>query len=158
MHNQRPLAASRTVDPRTRRLLHDLDMLETLVSDDRAPARKRLVALLGEEQLQTLLAELARPAAPTSRERMVVGTVIFVRKALHGLREGSGVTKFARLKLWQRSLFFVALSCGAAVSLVGTIDLIWHLRFVLAGLGGIALVLVVFQQTRHRSDENWIGS
>ena len=68
------------------------------------------------------------------------------------------MSRFARLKHWQRSLFFVALGCGAAVSLVGTIDLIWNLRFVLSGLGAVAIVVAVFQQTRRRSDENWIGS
>jgi hypothetical protein len=147
-----------TADPQTRRLLHDLDRLEMLVSDDRAPAHQRLVALLGQEQLRTLLAELARPSPRTSGEPVVVAAATLAHKTLRGLREGAGMSKFARLKHWQRSLFFAALGCGAAVSLVGAIDLIWNLRFVLSGLGAVAIVVTVFQQTRRRSDENWIGS
>ena len=155
MHDQN---RQQTADPQTRRLIHDLDRFEMLASDDRAPAHQRLVALLGREQLQALLAELARPSPRTSRERMAVAAATFACRALRGPWEGSGVSRFARLKHWQRSLFFVALGCGAAVSLVGTIDLIWNLRFVLSGLGAVAIVVAVFQQTRRRSDENWIGS
>jgi hypothetical protein len=69
------------------------------------------------------------------------------------------VAVFARLKQWQWSVLLVALACGAAVSMMGLIDLVWRFRSVLSGLGAVVLVLSVFLKARHhRIDEHWIGS
>jgi hypothetical protein len=61
------------------------------------------------------------------------------------------------MSAWQWSLFFVALGCGAAVSIVGLIDLLWHARGILAALGAIAIVTSVYVQRRRHRVETWIG-
>ena len=157
MDDQDHPGEARPADPGTRRLLHDLTVLDALVADDRASADERLATMLEEDRLQVLLAELATP--PSWRKRVMRAAGALVDKAVHRLGERSGVTTIAHLKQWQRSLFFIALGCGAAVSLVGTIDLIWHLRAVFGGLGAVSIVVAVFLQTRHRPpDHHWIGS
>ena len=64
-----------------------------------------------------------------------------------------------RLKGWKLWLFIVALSSGAAVSIMGVIDLVWRLRFGLAGLAAVCFVVWVFLTSRHdQTDEEWLGS
>lgn len=65
----------------------------------------------------------------------------------------------SRLKSWQWSLFFAALGCGAAVAIVGLIELVWDARAVFGALGAIAIVVSVYLHTRHlRAEEDWIAS
>jgi hypothetical protein len=126
-----------------RRLLEHLNVVGRLVGDERPPAEERLVALLGEEQLRAARAQMSAPVKVSSPRASTA-------KAMRIL---------ARMSAWQWSLFVVALACGAAVSIVGVIDLVWHARGILAALGAIAIATTVFVQGRHhRFKETWIGS
>lgn len=126
-----------------KRLLHDLTAVGSLVGPDRPSADERLVASVGSDRLQALQAAATESCARPGRRRVFEGAVAI----------------FARLKQWQWSVLLAALACGAAVSMMGVIELVWQFRSVLSGLGAIALVLSVFLKTRHhRVDEHWIGS
>jgi hypothetical protein len=114
------------------RLLRDLRAVGALIEPDRPSADERLAAAVGPEGLKIL-------RRPPILERVA--------------------ERFAHLKQWQWSVLLTALACGAAVSLMGVIELIWQLRSVLAGFGAVALVVSVFLKTRHhRFDQTWIGS
>jgi hypothetical protein len=128
-----------------KRLLHDLTAVGALIDADRASADERLASTVGRDRLHALQAELAA-AAPCVRAD--------TRRVLEG-----AVAMFSRLRQWQWSVLLAALACGATVSMMGVIDLIWQFRSVLSGLGAVVLVLSVFLKTRHHSvDEHWIGS
>jgi hypothetical protein len=122
-----------------RRLIRDLTAVGALVDDiERPSADERLVAAIGHERVEAFHSEFG------ARRRLS-----FERFA----------ARLARLRQWQWSVLIVALACGAAVSMMGVIELIWQLRPVLAGLGAVALVLTVFLKSRHyRVEEHWIGS
>lgn len=125
-------------DRLARRLLRDLTAVDALVDDGRPSADERLVAAVGHAGLEALRSELAK----TERRR----------------RERPQI-RLPRLRQWQWSVVFAALGCGAAVSMMGVIELIWQLRSVLSGLGAVAIVLSVFLKTRHqRVHDSWIGS
>jgi len=139
LNGNRPHGSKRNV----RRLLEHLNVVGRLVDDSRSPAEDRLVALLGDEQLRAARAQMSAPAR-ASRPRAYTATAM---------------RTLSRMSAWQWALFFVALGCGAAVSIVGLIDLLWHARGVLAALGAIAIVTSVYVQMRsHRVHETWIGS
>lgn len=126
-----------------KRLLHDLTAVGSLVDTDRPSADERLVASVGSERLRAVQVAVGEACAPPDRRRVFE----------------SAVAIFARLKQWQWSVLLAALACGAAVSMMGVIELVWQFRSVLSGLGAVALVLSVFLKTRHhRVDEHWIGS
>jgi hypothetical protein len=132
---------------RLQRLARHLRLVGSVVSDDRPPAEERLVAILGAEQLQAVRAELEERGPKAAR-------VPILRP-----HEWEAVRALARLRNWQRSVFLAALACGAAIAIVGLIDLIWDVRALLGGVGAVALVVYVFLLTRHsRTEERWIGS
>jgi hypothetical protein len=126
-----------------RRLLRDLTAVGALVDDARPSARERLAATVGREPLRELRSQLAAQC-PGARRRL-----LFERLA----------ARLARLGQWQWSVLIVSLGCGAAVSMMGVIELIWQLRSVLSGIGAVAVVLTVFLKTRrYQRLAPWIGS
>jgi hypothetical protein len=126
-----------------KRLLRDLTAVGSLVDADRPSADERLVATVGPDRLRVLQAAAVEECSRADRLR------VFER----------AVAIFSRLKQWQWSVLLALLACGAAVSMMGVIELVWQFRSVLSGLGAVALVLSVFLKTRHhRVDEHWIGS
>src|SRR5262249_13034419 len=127
------------------RLLGHLNAYGRLVDEDRSPAEERLVALLGREQLQAARARMAAAVSPkVSKPRA------YTAKAM---------ARLAQMTVWQWAMFLVALGCGATVSIIGVIDLLWHARGILGALGAIAIVTSVYVQSRrHRVDQTWIGS
>jgi len=137
----RPRGTSKPIDMRDRlprRLLHDLAAVGALVDDDRRSANERLADALGQRDLEALRSEVAE-AKRSGRARPRV--------------------ELPRLRRWQWSLLYTALGCGAAVSMMGVIELIWQLRSVLSALGAVAIVMSVFIKTRHnRVDDGWISS
>lgn len=139
LNGSRPHGSKRNV----RRLLEHLNVVGRLVADERPTVEDRLVALLGDEQLHAARAQMSAPVK-VSKPRASTAKAMRI---------------IARMSAWQCSLFLVALGCGAAVSIVGMIDLVWHARGILAALGAIAIVTTVFVQGRHhRFKETWIGS
>lgn len=128
--------------PRMRRLIDHLNVVGRMVGDDRPHAEERLVAILGEEQLHAARAQMSAPVRAS-------GSRVYTAAVMRAL---------SRMSAWQWSLFFVALGCGAAVSIVGIIDLLWHARGILAALGAIAIVTSVYVQSRRHRIETWIGS
>jgi len=132
-----------------RRLLAHLNAYGHLVND-RSPAEERLVAILGHEQL-----EAARARIATGDTSKADGSKVSKPRAYTWRAMG----RLARMTAWQWSLFLVALGCGATVSIIGVIDLLWHARGILAALGAIAIVTSVYVQSRHhRIKQTWIGS
>jgi hypothetical protein len=126
-------------------LLHDLAAVGALVEHDRPSADERLVAAVGPGEAQALRSVVAQAhcAGAARRRRILAGAA----------------ARFSRLKQWQWSVFVVALGCGAAVAMMGVIELVWQFRSVLSGLAAVALVLTVFLKTRqHRLPHSWIGS
>jgi hypothetical protein len=113
------------------RLLHDLTAVAALVDDERTPAAERLAAVVGPDGLRAL-----------RRRRLLEGVA----------------ARFGRLAQWQWSVLLTALACGAAVSMMGVIELIWQLRSVLSGVGAVVIVLSLFLKTRQHRFETWIGS
>jgi hypothetical protein len=128
-----------------KRLLRDLAAVGALVGQDRQSADERLAAASGPDEAQAFRAATLRGSCAGVPRR---------RRILEG-----AASRFARLKQWQWSVLVVALGCGAAVSMMGVIQLVWQFRSVLSGLGAVALVLTVFLKTRHhRLSQTWIGS
>jgi hypothetical protein len=127
-----------------RRLLRDLNVLGALVDDDRPSADERLLAMGGDEWLQALQSQLAAECRRGPRRR---------------LRFERAAARLARLKQWQSSLVLVSLGFAVAVSMMFFIDVIWHLRSLLSGLGAALLVGALSLKARHqRVEEPWIGS
>lgn len=126
-----------------KRLLRDLTAVSALVDEARPSADDRLVAAVGQEPLRILRSRLSARSFD-ARHRL-----LFQRLAV----------RLARLRQWQWSVLIVSLGCGAAVSMMGVIELIWQFRSVLSGLGAVAIVLAVYLKTRHYQRlETWIGS
>jgi hypothetical protein len=124
-----------------------LTRIGELAERERRSAAERVLDLLGADVLKAVHRELERADQTAPPEQVTAANPTFAVRWL------------ARMKRWQSSLFFAALACGAAVAIVGVIDLISQLRLVVSGIGAIALVLTVFLQTRHhRGEESWIGS
>jgi hypothetical protein len=141
------MGTAQSNERRLLRLARHLRLVDAVVSDDRCSAEERLVAILGVEQLQAIRAALEARAPEAAK-------VPLLRP-----HEWAAVRALARLRDWQRSVFLAALACGAAIAIVGVIDLIWSARAIIAGLGAVAIVLYVYFLTRHhRAEENWIGS
>lgn len=147
-----------TTDPRTRRLLDAVMRMGRVTGEESRSADERLRDVLGEDVLRAVHRELEQPSGITVPQQAVVSTAARAEAETH-CRRRRGLGWLARLKQWQSSLFFAALGCGAAVAIVGVIDLIAQLRLVISGVGAVAVVVTVFFQTRHRQgDEGWIGS
>jgi hypothetical protein len=129
------------------RLARHLRLVDSIVEDEHWSADERLLAILGAEQLQAVRARLEEGAPEAAKVPMLRP------------HEWAAVRALARLRDWQRSVFLAALACGAAIAIVGVIDLLWSARAIIAGLGAVAIVLYVYFLTRHhRAEEHWIGS
>jgi hypothetical protein len=132
---------------RLRRLARHLRLVESIVDDEHWTAEERLLAILGAEQLRAVRAVLEEHGPEAAKVPMLRP------------HEWGAVRALARLRNWQRSVFLAALACGAAIAIVGLIDLIWDARALVGGLGAVVLVVYVFLLTRHsRAEERWIGS
>jgi hypothetical protein len=139
-------------------LLDALSSIALLTDVERRSVAQRLLRVLGQDTLDAFHAQLERTTGASADCREVIGAVLpSVESPLS--EAGSAMTWLARLKRWQLSLFLAALGGGAAVGLVGTIDLIWQGRLILSGLGAVAFVTAVYLRARqHRIDESWVGS
>jgi hypothetical protein len=147
---------TQTADPQSRRLLHVVSSVARMTDDERPSVSERLLVLLGQACFDAVRVELA--ATASAREATEPDAVRPCAEVQHSKRV-IPVSRFARLRRWQLSLFLVALGCGAAVGLVGTIDLIWQGRFLVSGIGAVALVVSFFMRARHHQvPETWIGS
>ena len=140
----------------TWRLLHHLHALGRIDTEG-LRADERLAALLGEAQLETVLARIETVDADVfSLERQVAAAEAISIRQLLSRRLAHTLS---RLTNWQRGVFFASLGCGAAVAIIGLIDLVWRVRGILGGLGAVLIVLTVYLQTRHhRVKQTWIGS
>jgi hypothetical protein len=109
--------------------------------------------MLGPEQLQVVRARLEECS-----ERQA--DLAVSAEATRAQPDWWMVHALSRLKSWHWSVFLAALGCGAAVAIVGFIDLAWDARAVLGGLGSIAVVMFVHTRTRHlhAEEEDWIAS